>query len=224
MADISVIRPLRWSFWWRIYPSYGTQRVNYHESNFSDFYWTCVNTYLAFDHVCIYKCIVYLSCMCVPMCVHVVNVCVCVCLRAYAVCLHAGTWDIALRVAPPHSDFGKRLGSHVHIWVRGQYLSKINQLSNSTHMSLLPASLVYMFSFIFLFSVSRGELHERPYSNCGRLDRWDMTEVNHARSTDVWLVPQIYSFVGITANSCQLAVSTCRVSSVQCFICAIIMV
>ena len=27
MTDISVIRPLRWSFWWRIYPSYGTQRV-----------------------------------------------------------------------------------------------------------------------------------------------------------------------------------------------------
>ena len=23
MTDISVIRPLRWSFWWRIYPSYG---------------------------------------------------------------------------------------------------------------------------------------------------------------------------------------------------------
>ena len=28
MTDISVIRPLRWSFWWRIYPSCGTQRVN----------------------------------------------------------------------------------------------------------------------------------------------------------------------------------------------------
>ena len=27
MTDISVIRPLRWSFWWRIYPSHGTQRV-----------------------------------------------------------------------------------------------------------------------------------------------------------------------------------------------------
>ena len=27
MTDISVIKPLRWSFWWRIYPSYGTQRV-----------------------------------------------------------------------------------------------------------------------------------------------------------------------------------------------------
>ena len=27
MTDISVIRPLRWSFWWRIYPSCGTQRV-----------------------------------------------------------------------------------------------------------------------------------------------------------------------------------------------------
>ena len=25
MTDISVIRPLRWSFWWQIYPSYGTQ-------------------------------------------------------------------------------------------------------------------------------------------------------------------------------------------------------
>ena len=25
MTDISVIRPLRWSFWWRIYPSYGTK-------------------------------------------------------------------------------------------------------------------------------------------------------------------------------------------------------
>ena len=28
MAEISVIRPLRWSFWWPIYPSYGTQRVS----------------------------------------------------------------------------------------------------------------------------------------------------------------------------------------------------
>ena len=28
MMDIFVIRPLRWSFWWRIYPSYGTQQVN----------------------------------------------------------------------------------------------------------------------------------------------------------------------------------------------------
>ena len=27
MTDTSVIRPLRWSFWWRTYPSYGTQRV-----------------------------------------------------------------------------------------------------------------------------------------------------------------------------------------------------
>ena len=30
MTDVSVIRQLRWSFWWRIYPSYGTQRVKNH--------------------------------------------------------------------------------------------------------------------------------------------------------------------------------------------------
>ena len=27
MTDTSVLLPLRWSFWWRIYPSYGTQRA-----------------------------------------------------------------------------------------------------------------------------------------------------------------------------------------------------
>ena len=36
MTDISVIRPLRWSFWWRIYPSYGTQRVNHRQSNWDE--------------------------------------------------------------------------------------------------------------------------------------------------------------------------------------------
>ena len=114
----------------------------------------------------------------------------------------------------------------VHTFISGYEVNIYQKLIScrTAHICLyFLSSLVYMFSFIFLFSVSRGELHERPYSNCGRLDRWDMTEVNHARSTDVWLVPQIYSFVGITANSCQLAVSTCRVSSVQCFICVIIM-